>query len=156
ADEQQLQVVDDLLLADAELLGGAGQLDPLAVEQPGHHRQQARQPVGGGLEGLAHGRPSGCARSTPSRCSRQAVTRRSGSIGRALGPSPATSSTRVHGLEVVTVSTSQPSSPSSTCSARRRSACPVPDRTATRAVTRSAAWLLAVIMVRGSWSAGTS
>ena len=66
AEEEQVEVGLELLDADPEVVGGLLQVDALAVDQPRHHREQPRQPGGGGLLGEpGHQRAPPCATRAP-------------------------------------------------------------------------------------------
>ncbi len=69
ADKQQLQVIDDLLIADPERLRCLGDVDPLVAHQPRHHREESIQAIRRGFEGHHDGPLPGtsCAAST-ARC----------------------------------------------------------------------------------------
>ena len=57
ADEEQLEVLDDLVLVDPELVRGLGDRHAAVLEQPRHHVEQATEPLRGRLGGPACRRP---------------------------------------------------------------------------------------------------
>src|SRR5690606_26170866 len=120
ADEEQLQVVDDLVHARAQLVGGLGQVDALPVEQPRHHRQQPAQPAGRALVGDHQGSSPSWAAATASSAVTTWSRTSSGETSCTSWPAAAASWTREAVPPTRTRSSSQPSSPGRT-SPRRRS-----------------------------------
>ena len=91
AHEQQLEVVLELSLADAEPGGGLGEVDPLTVHQPGHHREQPGEPVGRRLLHAPARGPSRAHALTPSWAAAAAVSLWTTASRTSAGPSTTTS-----------------------------------------------------------------
>ena len=96
ADEEQLEVLDQLLLGDPELRRGGGQRDALAAGEVGHHREQPGEALRRAGAGPSGHRPTSAVAAVTARTDRNrrstASRTSSGAMTRTSGPKPVTSS----------------------------------------------------------------